>query len=205
MDLTESITPKSDQLNADDLMAGPRTVTIVEVLKGSAEQPVNVVTEEYGPTRPYKPSKSMRRVMVSAWGIDTVNYAGRRLTLFRNPTIRFGKDEVGGIQISHLSHIDKVLTLALTVSRGHRAPFVVEPLDPAKDVSGRDWLVELADTQGDVDAINTLGKAAKTAHASEKLLAVIRSAYQNAKSEQIVAPAKALDPADPSYVAPVQP
>lgn len=131
MDLTQSIEPRSDQINADDLMSGPRTVTVADVRQGNDEQPVNVVTREFGPSRPYKPSKSMRRVMVAAWGPDSSTYAGRSMTIFRNPKIRFGKDEVGGIQISHLSHIDKPLTLALTVTRGKRAPFKVQPLAEA--------------------------------------------------------------------------
>jgi hypothetical protein len=141
MDLTESIAPRSDQLNADDLMAGPRTVTITEVNRGTAEQPVNVVLAEFGPGRPYKPSKSMRRVMVAAWGKEASAYTGHRLTLFRNPSIKFGKDEVGGIQISHLSHIDKPLTIALTVTRGKRAPYVVQPLaDSPADVITSDQM-----------------------------------------------------------------
>jgi hypothetical protein len=35
---------------------------------------------------------------------------------------------VGGLRISHLSHIPKPLSLALTVTRGKRAPYVVQPL-----------------------------------------------------------------------------
>ena len=127
MDLTQSIAPRSDQLNADDLMSGPRTVTITEVTAGNAEQPVNVHLAEF-PDRPFKPSKSMRRVMVAAWGSDASAYAGRRLTLYRDPEITFGRDKVGGIRISHMSHIDKRLTIALTVTRGKRAPYHVEPL-----------------------------------------------------------------------------
>lgn len=138
MDLTESIAPRSDQLNADDLMSGPRTVTIADVNAGTPEQPVNVVLAEFGPGRPYKPSKSMRRIMVAAWGPEASTYAGHRLTIFRNPSIRFGKDEVGGIQISALSHIDKPLTVALTVTRGKRSPFTVQPLPAAvQDESAR--------------------------------------------------------------------
>lgn len=127
MDLTESIAPKSDQLNADDLISGPVTVTIREVAKGSAEQPVDVHLVEF-PGRAYRPSKSMRRVMVLAWGSEASAYAGRRLTLYRNPEITFGRDVVGGIEISHLSHIDKPLTVALTATRGKRKSFGVKPL-----------------------------------------------------------------------------
>lgn len=128
MDLSESIVPRSDQLNADDLMTGPRTVTITEVLRGNTEQPVNVVLAEFGPSRPYKPSKSMRRVMVAAWGKEAAVYTGRRLTIYRDPEITFGKDKVGGIRISHLSHIDKPMSIALTVTRGKRTPYTVQPL-----------------------------------------------------------------------------
>ena len=127
MDLTDSIVPKSDQLNADDLVTGPRTFTIEKVSEGSPEQPVNVHLVEL-PGRPFRPSKSMRRVMVAAWGVQTATYTGHRLTLYRDPDITFGRDKVGGIRISHMSHIDKRLTLALTVTRGKRAAFVVDPL-----------------------------------------------------------------------------
>jgi hypothetical protein len=130
MDLTETIAPKSDQLNAEDLLTGPRTFTIDKVSAGSAEQPVNVHLVEI-PGRPYRPSKSMRRVMVDAWGKEAVEYAGRRLTLYRDPEVTFGRDKVGGIKISHLSHIDSRRTIALTVTRGKRAPHVVEPLPDA--------------------------------------------------------------------------
>ncbi|WP_052590843.1 hypothetical protein [Luteipulveratus mongoliensis] len=138
MDLTETVVPKSDQLNADDLMSGPRTVTVVEVRKGNAEQPVDIVTDEYGPRRPYKPSKSMRRVMIMAWGPKTDVYVGRRMTIYRDPEVKFGGEKVGGIKISHLSDLKdgKALTVALTVTRGKRAPFRVQPLAGAPAAPG---------------------------------------------------------------------
>lgn len=70
----------------------------------------------------------MRRVLIAAWGAEASAYVGRRITLYGDPTIRFGKDQVGGIRIRALSHIDKPLTVALTVTRGKRAPFTVQPL-----------------------------------------------------------------------------
>ena len=36
--------------------------------------------------------------------------------------------DVGGIRVSHMSHLDKRLVIALTTTRGKRAPFTVEPL-----------------------------------------------------------------------------
>lgn len=130
MDMTASIAPRSDQLNADDLIAGAVTVTIAEVRKGTDEQPVDVVLVEF-PGRAYRPSKSMRRVMVMAWGAEASAYAGRRLTLYRNPEITFGRDKVGGIEISHLSNLAKPLTVSLTATRGKRKSFTVDPLPDA--------------------------------------------------------------------------
>lgn len=127
MDLSDTIIAKSDQINADDLISGPITVTVKSVTRGAPEQPVDVSTIET-PGRAYRPSKSMRRVLVAAWGKDGDAWSGRRMTLYRDPSVRFGKDEVGGIKISHLSHIDRPMSIALTVKRGQRAPHKVAPL-----------------------------------------------------------------------------
>lgn len=130
MDLSKSIEPKSDQQNYDDLIAGPRTVTVSEVRAGSAEQPVEIHLVEF-PGRPYKPSKSMRRVLVKAWGPDSSVYAGRRLTLVGDPSVKFGGQQVGGIKIGALSGLDGPLTVSLTATRGKRAPHTVQPLPAA--------------------------------------------------------------------------
>lgn len=137
MDISETTAPKSDQQNFDDYLGGPKTVTISEVKKGSAEQPIEVHLVEY-PGRPFKPSKSMRRVMVAAWGGEAANYAGRALRLYGDPTVKFGGAEVGGIRISHMSHLNGPVTVQLTVSRSKRAPFTVQPLTTIDDAAG--WL-----------------------------------------------------------------
>ena len=173
MNLTESIAPKSDQLNADDLMSGPITVTIREVAKGTAEQPIDVHLVEY-PGRAYRPSKSMRRVLVSAWGVEGETYPGHQLTLMRNPEITFGREKVGGIEIAAMSHIDKPLTVALTSTRGHRKNFTVQPLAETKR---RNWLTELTLAGDDLEAVASLGKAATDAHASATDIAAIRARY----------------------------
>lgn len=127
MDLTNTIEPDSTQVNAEDFLSGPRTVTISDVRTGTAEQPVNIDLVEF-PGRAYRPSKSMRRVLVSVWGKEASEYAGRRLTLYRDAEVTFGRDKVGGVKIAAMSHLDKRVSLMLTASRGKRAPHVVEPL-----------------------------------------------------------------------------
>lgn len=127
MNITSTTEPKSDQQNYDDYISGPKTVTITEVKKGSAEQPVELHLAEF-PGRPYKPGKSMRRVLVTCWGAEASEYVGRKLTLYGDPTIKFGGQDVGGIRIAALSHITEAKSISLTVTRGKRAPFVVQPI-----------------------------------------------------------------------------
>jgi hypothetical protein len=130
MDITSTLAPKSQQLNTDDLIAGPRTITITKVTAGNNEQPV-AVHFQGDEGKPWFPCKSMRRVLVAAWGADASQYVGRGVTLFRDPEVQYGGIKVGGIRISHLSGLDGPLSIALTVTRQKRAPYRVEPLKAA--------------------------------------------------------------------------
>jgi hypothetical protein len=130
MDITATLAPKSDQLNSDDLIAGPRTITVTKVSAGSVEQPVAIAFEGDN-NKPWYPCKSMRRVLVAAWGADSSQYIGRRVTLFRDPSVTYGSIQVGGIRVSHLSHLDGPLSIALTVTRQKRTPYRVQPLAAA--------------------------------------------------------------------------
>lgn len=134
-DMTQVIKPKSDQLNADDLIAGAMTVKITRVdVRGGQEQPVSIHFEgDNG--KPYKPCKSMCRVMVFVWGADAKQYTGRSMTLYRDPKVTWGGMEVGGIRISHMSHIDKPVTMALTASKSKRSMHTVEPLKVAAETT----------------------------------------------------------------------
>ncbi len=126
-DLRKSIEPKSDQLNADDLFGTTKDITVTAVRSGTAEQPITVHYEgEDG--RPYKPCKSMRRVLVQCWGDDGRAWVGKSMRLYCDPEVMFGGVKVGGIRISHLSHITGRLEIMLTVTRSKRKAYVVEPL-----------------------------------------------------------------------------
>ncbi|PPG34505.1 hypothetical protein [Rathayibacter sp. AY2B9] len=181
MNLTETIAPKSDQINADDLLPGPIVVTIAEVVKGNAEQPVDVRLVEY-PGRAYRPSKSMRRVLVTAWGPEAAAYTGRRLKLFRNPEIAFGGTKLGGIEIEAMSDIDKPLTIALTTTRSKRKNFTVQPLPAA--TPARDWPAEIQAVEHDYTALLALHKDATRTGAGEAVLNAIKAAGTRAKEAQ---------------------
>jgi hypothetical protein len=132
MDISSTTIADSTQVNADDLIGHDVTVTITDVTKGNAEQPINIHLAEF-PDKVFRPSKGMRRVLIEAWGSESSVYVGRRMTLYRDPEVSFGRDRVGGVRISKLSHIDKRMEIPLTVSRGRRKPYVVQPLPDSPD------------------------------------------------------------------------
>ena len=128
MDISDTIIARSDQLNSDDLIGGPITVQITGVDKVTGEQPVEVRIT--GGHKPWKPCKTMRRLLVHAWGAEAGAWAGKWLTLYRDPTVRFGGDDVGGIRVSHLSGIERAITINLTATRGKKALHRVAVLVP---------------------------------------------------------------------------
>ncbi len=169
-DMSPVIVPKSDQINADDLIAGPRTFTIEGVaINPGTEQPVNI--KLVGEPRVWRPCKSMSRVLVAAWGPDAKVYSGRSLTLYRDPKVKWGGMEVGGIRVSHLSHIEREMLLQLTATKGKRAPHIVKPLVaevaqmPKQRQTAEQWASEhraQADNAATLDALaEIMAKGAK--------------------------------------------
>jgi len=131
MTLRDTIAPKSDQINYDDLTGGPVTVRVVKMAMGSAEQPVivNIANAETGePMRDFKPCKTVRRVLVKAWGDKGRDWIGKRMTLCGDPTVKYGGVEVGGIRVSHVSGIAAPLKMMLTATRGRKVETVIQPL-----------------------------------------------------------------------------
>ena len=150
------IIPKSDQLNSDSLLSGPITITVTRVeIRPGTEQPVSIFYEgDNG--KPYKCCKSMARVLVHCWGPDASKYVGHSMTLYCDPKVKWGGMAVGGIRISHMTHIDRDVVMALTETKGSRKPFTVKPLvvkpsetttpdKVAAGVSGLIGRIEIAD------------------------------------------------------------
>lgn len=137
-DMTAVIVPKSDQINADDLISGPRTIRIEAVdIRAGSEQPVSIRFAG-GDGKVWRPCKSMSRVLVAAWGPDAKAYVGRSVTLYRDPTVKWGGMQVGGIRISHMSHIERDMVMALTETKGKRAPYKVQVLKGAPAEQSRE-------------------------------------------------------------------
>lgn len=196
LDLRKTIEPKSDQMNADDLIGTTKTITVTAVNRGnSAEQPVSV-SFEGDAGKPYKPCKSMRRVLIGAWGDDGAAWVGRSMTLYSDPEVKFGGVKVGGIRISHLSHIERDLNMSLTVTRAKRAPFTVRPLKTEKKAptAASEYPAELFDEKlpamrgaiesGKMTAAQVIAHAEKTGKLSSEQKAAITAPIQAAEEEE---------------------
>lgn len=131
MNITDTIEPKVDQLTADHLIGRTMTIRVTEVELTGGEQPCEIHYEgENG--LPYRPGKSMRRVLVHVWGGDVNKYVGRSMRLYRDDDVQFGGLKVGGVRISHMSDIAAPVTMALTAKKGSKKAFKVLPLVPEK-------------------------------------------------------------------------
>ena len=134
LDLSKAVEAKSDQLNADDLIGGPKVLVITGVKKISGDQPIAISYADDG-GKPYKPCKSMLRVLMAAWGINGEAYVGRSMKVFNDQSVKWAGQEVGGIRISHLSDMPGKLKMALTVTRGKKSQYVVEQLESKPELS----------------------------------------------------------------------
>lgn len=156
-DMTKAIAPRSDQMNAEDLLSGPQTFTITAVqVRDSPDQPVWVTFAEFPKGRPFKPSKTVSRIMVVAWGPESDAYVGKRMTLYRDAGVSFGGQEVGGIRVSHMSGLQRPLKLALAVTKGRRGKYEVQPIPDGPAPSPIQALVAAFRVKGMTDGAQML-------------------------------------------------
>lgn len=131
MDITPYTLAKSDQLNADDLIGRELDITISNVKQGNAEQPV-VIEYAEDKARPWKPCKSMLRVLATCWSNNASTWVGKRCRLYRDPDVMYAGIKVGGIRVSHLSDIKSEQVMALTARKGAKATYKVKPMPSAE-------------------------------------------------------------------------
>lgn len=159
IDLSNTIQPKSDQLNADDLIAGTLLLEITNVRVSQGDQPISI---DYvgGQGRPYKPCKSMRRVLITLWGKDGEKYIGRKLVVFNDKNVKWAGKAVGGIRISHMTDIAKDERIMLTETRGKRVSYTIQKLEtePLNKITAEEYNIfdkrlKEAETMADMQEI----------------------------------------------------
>lgn len=161
-ELKKAIEPNSQQLNADDLISGPRTIKITRVKVSPGDQPVTIGFEGDN-NKPYKPSKGMTRVMVLLWGDDESQWIGHSLTLYRNPDVKWAGLKVGGIQISHASHIDNDIQISVTMSKGNKQLMMIKKLASVPSAPPKPAPIDTETAKQNLESAASQGTAALVA------------------------------------------
>ena len=125
-DISSTLTAKSDQLNADDLIGGPIVVRIEDVSAGDEDQPVIITIS--GGHQPWKPGKTARRCLAACWGVHARKWIGQSVELYRDASVMFGGEKVGGIRVRAVTGIDKPVEVMLAKTRGKKAPHRIDVL-----------------------------------------------------------------------------
>lgn len=152
VDVTKYTYSQGTQTNADDLVAAPRTVVVTDVVEtGDAKQPL-AVRYEGDEGKPFLPCLTMRKLIAALWGGESDDWIGRSMTLFRDPSIKFGPDTPGGVRISHMSDIEKTVSVQLLEKRGKRRQYTIVPLVAPTPKPTRDLRAEMESVAGDDEA-----------------------------------------------------
>lgn len=123
-----AIKKNTDQLNFEDFLGGvTMNVTIAAVEEGRKEAQYDIAI--VGDDRYWRPPATVLKQLKLAYGEEGADWVGKHATLYGDPDVKMKGVKVGGIRVSHISHISKPLTTSLTITRGQSAVFTVQPMD----------------------------------------------------------------------------
>ena len=198
-DLRSTIIPKSDQLNAEQLLAGSMTIRVSDVRVGSSdEQPISVHYEgENG--RPFKPCKTMRKVLIFAWGPDGREWIGKSMTLYNDPQVRFGGAEVGGIRISHMTDIERDVQVSLTATKGKKALHTIKRMEAGPRLADVLAAITAANNKAGMDAAKQLASGLTSPADISAALSAYKARAAAIKAGATSAPATTTPAADAGF------
>lgn len=132
INVSDAIQAKSDQLNAADLVGGPVVVEICSVRSSTGQadrekQPYEVVIS--GGLKPWRPCKTMLRLLSFLWGTDATQWVGRWIRIYNDPDVTWAGEKIGGVRIDG-ADVPKQLSITLQTGRSKHTTFVVEPITP---------------------------------------------------------------------------
>lgn len=158
------IKKNTDQLNYEDFLGGlRRVVTIAKVEKGRKEAQYDIAIE--GDDRYWRPPATILKLLQLAYGDEGADWVGKSAMLYGDPEVKMKGVKVGGIRVSHLSHIDKPLIASLAVTRGQMGNFRIDPLPDAPSAAPN--AAKIAALRGEWDAADEARRAEIKAEVAE--------------------------------------
>jgi hypothetical protein len=181
LDITKTMVGKTDQLNAYDLLSGPRTIKIrdVKIVEKDAQQPL-LVYFDGDDGKPWKPALTVRRILGLVWGLDASKWIGLHCTIWCDQKVSFGGSDVGGIRVSHMEGLSQPRKLNLATARNARGNFTVQPLRIEKKSGADNWRERLL-------AVAEGGKGITVDDAWAKVPADVKAELGDALLEQLKA------------------
>ena len=180
--LRDTIAPKSDQLNADDLVGSTKKIITVTNVKrtGSAQQPI-AVEYEGAKGKPFKPCLTMRKILLALWTDDGHNWIGKSMKLYRDDSVVWAGEKTGGVRISHMSGITKQERIMLQVAKGKRKEFVIDvlPSYPDADFAEKSpqWIAAIKAEKITLEEV--IQKASVTGVLTREQIEILKGAVNN--------------------------
>ena len=116
-DIVKFCEPKSDQLNAADLISCNKIIKIKKVRVTATGTQDCTIWFEGDNDKPWKPCKTMGRIMLERYGSDIQKWVGKYIELFRDPEVVYGGKKEGGIRIAAMSDIPSDFETVVRVAR----------------------------------------------------------------------------------------
>lgn len=126
-----TVETRSDQWNAQDFLGGPKTFTVEAVKPGTGPNGLYDVVLQ-GETRLWRPAKTVIDVMNALWGDEDTDWMGKRVALYNEESVSFGKDQVGGIRVCGASGITEPKKFRVREKKmGSPKIYTIQPLPDA--------------------------------------------------------------------------
>ena len=187
VNIRKAMAAKSDQLNADDLISGPRTIRVRGVKEGS-DGKIHV-SFDGDDNKPWKPSKTALRCLAAVWGDDGEKWVGLHCTIYNDETVKWAGEEVGGIRVSHLEGLSQPRKLMLAYARGKKKEHILQPLSVGGPAAKwKERLFAVAEGGGDVSVEDAWAKVPAKVKKDlgegiyDQLIALEKAAQEHAES-----------------------
>ena len=119
-------------------------------------------------------------------------WAGKSMTIFCDPEVKFGGVKVGGIRISHMTDIESDMAVCLNTTKGKKGEFKIRKLASVRSKSALSELLTEAAKNGTQSLRSIWGKTLSEAE---------RQSFGNACPEKIKQAAADVDSAVPKNLA----
>lgn len=135
LDISDTLLANSNQLNAVDIMGAPATVQITHAARQNDPKQPLVLTITGG-FKPFLPCKTVRRILTEAWTADAARWVGKWMVLYREPSVVYAGEEVGGVRVKALSDFPGATIKLKERKTGKPTEYRIERLTPP--VTGMD-------------------------------------------------------------------